>query len=267
MHDSARTERTERAAPRRHAPGPWIAAAEPVAPDLDLLRRGFTPQPVNDAALRHLLEASRLVRCPAGPFALDSPRRPEPSWWLLRQGVMALGVRGASGQFADTRLIGPGDWLETAGAMDSPGHWSEAADCRTAVELLAIPIGALDEACALDRRFPRAYAGVLAHRVRELQDSLRDMAGADVAVRLARWLLRQPPESTGENEALVRLRERKQVIARQLGTTSESLSRALRRLSEDGLIEVRGYELRLRNLQGLRRLAGPVTGGAIRRAQ
>lgn len=265
MHDSARTARTERAAPRRLAPTPWLPEASPVAPDLDLLRRGFEPHPVSNAALRHLLEASRLVRCPAGPFTLDSPRRPEPSWWLLRQGAMALGVRGASGQFADTRLIGPGDWLETAGAMDSPGQWSEAADCRTAVELLAIPVGALDEACGMDRRFPRAYAGVLARRVRELQDNLRDMAGADVAVRLARWLLRQPAPSTGDNEALLRLNDRKQVIARQLGTTSESLSRALRRLSDEGLLEVRGYELRLRDLRGLQRLAGP--GGAGRRAQ
>lgn len=261
MHDTARTHR---AALPRHAPRPWLAAAKPTAPDLELLRRGFEPHVPGDAALQHLLDASRLVRCAAGPFTLDSPRRPEPSWWLLRQGVMALGVRTPGGQFADKRLIGPGDWLETAGAMDSPGSWSEAAECRTAVELLAIPVSALDEACAMDRRFPRAYAGVLAHRVRELQDSLRDMAGADVAGRLARWLLRQQPASMGDNEALVLLNERKQVIARHLGTTSESLSRALRRLSDDGLIEVRGYELRLRDLDSLQRLAGAATPAAPR---
>lgn len=265
MHDTARTPR---AALPRHAPRPWVAAARPTVPDTDLLRLAFTPHEPGELALQHLLEASRLVRCPAGPFALDSPRRPEPSWWLVRQGVMALGAWVAAGQFAEKRLIGPGEWLETAGAMDSPGAWSEAAECRTTVELLAIPVNALDEACALDRRFPSAYAGVLARRVRELHDSLSDLSGADVAGRLARWLLRQPPASTGDNEAMVLLNERKQVIARHLGTTSESLSRAFRRLSDDGLIHVRGYELGLRDVQALHRLAGSntVAGGSRPRA-
>lgn len=253
MQDHLRFERT---VSHRHAPAPWLGATQPTAPDLDLLRRGFEPLHPGLSALQHLLDAARLVRCPAGAFSLDSPRRPEPSWWLLRQGVMALGQLNAAGQFIDRRLIGPGDWLETAGAMETPGQWSEAAQCRTDVELLAIPISALDEACALDARFPRAYAGVLARRVRDLHDTLRDMAGTDVAGRLARWLLRQAPTSAADNQALVLLNERKQVIARHLGTTSESLSRALRRLSDEGLIEVRGYELALRDLLGLQRLAG-----------
>ena len=225
--------------------------------EAELLRQAFGAAPLSDAAVAHLADASRLVRCAPGPFLIASPRRPEPSWWLVARGRVALGSRTPTGQFVERRSIGPGEWLETAGAMTAPGTWLEQAECRTAVELLAIPLTALNEACAIDHAFPQAYAAVLARRIRELTDHLQDLTGADVTGRVARWLLRQSPSQESAGSVQLRLSERKQAIARHLGTTSESLSRAFRRLTDDGLITVRGYEVTLHDLDGLQRLAYP----------
>ena len=224
--------------------------------DAELLRRAFLPAVLADKVLQQLSSASRLVRCPPGPFEVASPRRPEPSWWLLARGRMALGSRSANGAFVETRCIGPGEWLETAGAMTAPGTWLEPAECRTPVELLAVPLAAMNEACASCPSFPSAYASVLARRVRELSDSLHDLVSADVTGRVARWLLRQTPTNERGGAVTVVLTERKQAIARQLGTTSESLSRAFRRLTNDGLVEVNGYQVVLRDPAGLARQAG-----------
>lgn len=229
--------------------------------DAELLRRAFAPAVLGDDVLQQLASAARLVRCPAGPFEVASPRRPEPSWWLLARGRMALGTRAGQGPFVETRCIGPGEWLETAGAMTPPGTWLEQADCRTPVELLAVPLAAMNEACATCPSFPSAYASVLARRVRELSDSLHDLASADVTGRVARWLLRQTPTNERDGALTVVLSERKQAIARQLGTTSESLSRAFRRLTNDGLVEVNGYQVVLRDPAGLARQAGVEAGG------
>ena len=235
----------------------WSVELAPPLSEAEVLRRAFAPASLSDAVLAHLVDAARLVRCAPGPFLIATPRRPEPSWWLLARGRIALGARAPSGQFVERRGIAPGEWLETAGAMSAPGTWLEAAECRTAVELLAIPLDSLNEACAIDPAFPQAYAAVLARRVRELSENLQDLTGADVTGRVARWLLRQACEKDVDGLTQLRLTERKQAIARHLGTTSESLSRAFRRLTDDGLIAVRGYDVTLHDLDGLQRLAYP----------
>ncbi len=248
------TAPTPAAASRRSA-RPWPAAPVSPAPEQDLIAAAFAPASLAERTLRHLAGAARCVRCEAGPFLFSSPRRPEPSWWLLRQGTMSLGVRGADGHVVEKRSIGPGEWLETAGAMTSPGTWLEAAECRTRVELLAIPLAAMNEACSMDPAFPPAYAAVLARRVRELNDSLHDIVSGDVVARLARWLLRRLPAREAGAELHFVLPERKQAIAQQLGMTSESMSRALRRLSDAGIVGVNGYAIAVKDLAALQRLA------------
>ena len=236
---------------RAVAPGPW-----PDVSDAALLRSAFAPAVVPESVLQRLLEAARLVRCGAGPLTVASPRRPEPSWWLLRSGRIGLGPRGAEGAVTEQRWIGPGEWLDVAGALSGHGGWLEHAVCHTPVELLAVPLSALYEACAADPGFAQAFAGVLAQRVRSLNDTLQELAGADVPVRFARWLLRQLAAQGEDGPApqLV-LGERKQSIARQLRTTSETLSRTLSRLSRDGILEVKGYALTVRDPAALRALA------------
>lgn len=236
---------------RSVAPGPW-----PDVSDAALLRSAFAPAVVPESVLQRLLEAARLVRCGAGPLTVASPRRPEPSWWLLRSGRIGLGPRSAEGAVTEQRWIGPGEWLDVAGALSGHGGWLEHAVCHTPVELLAVPLSALYEACAADPGFAQAFAGVLAQRVRSLNDTLQELAGADVPVRFARWLLRQLAAQGEDGPApqLV-LGERKQSIARQLRTTSETLSRTLSRLSRDGILEVKGYALTVRDPAALRALA------------
>jgi DNA-binding transcriptional regulator LsrR (DeoR family) len=53
------------------------------------------------------------------------------------------------------------------------------------------------------------------------------------------------------------LPERKQAIAQQLGMTSESMSRALRRLSDGGIVGVAGPAIVVKDLGALQRLATP----------
>lgn len=230
---------------------PW-----PDPSDKPLLRHAFAPAVPSDTVLRALLDAARLVRCPAGPLPIASPRRPEPSWWLVRQGRIGLGPRSGGGAVLEQRWIGPGEWLDVAGALSGHGSWLEQAVCHTPVELLAIPLTALYEACAADDAFAQAFASVLAQRVRGLNDTLQELAGADVPVRFARWLLRQLAARGDDSvtPTLV-LGERKQAIARQLRTTSETLSRTLSRLTRDGILEVKGYALTVRDPAALRTLA------------
>jgi len=73
----------------------------------------------------------------------------------------------------------------------------------------------------------------------------------DANSRLAAWLQRRLDGS----QMLLHLDERKRDIAAQLGMSPETLSRQMRQLSRNGLIEVHGYQVRVLDGPGLQRLA------------
>ena len=65
------------------------------------------------------------------------------------------------------------------------------------------------------------------------------------------WLLKRcPREASGE--VLIELGMTKRVLAAELGTSSESLSRTFARLRAEKLLEVKGSALRVRSVDTLR---------------
>ena len=79
----------------------------------------------------------------------------------------------------------------------------------------------------------------------------------DAEARCAEWLLRHAEPATDAPGTLaVLLRQRKRMIAAQLGIAPETLSRVLRQLRERSLISGSGRVLNLLDLNGLRALAG-----------
>lgn len=79
----------------------------------------------------------------------------------------------------------------------------------------------------------------------------------DAEARCAEWLLRHAEPAQGAPGTLaVMLRQRKRMIAAQLGIAPETLSRVLRQLRERSLISGTGRVLNLLDLNGLRALAG-----------
>lgn len=235
--------------------------------DLDLLRRAWAPARPDTATLEALRTASRVVQHRIGLFELASPADPAPAWWLLRRGRMALGWINEQGHFVERQQITAGDWLEVAGATGSSPAWLHTAQCRTPVELLVLPLDAIYRACAQDAALLQAVGALLSGQVRRLNDTLNDVVTADVPARLARWLLRRLDESSTPGASRLVLTELKQAIAAQLGTTSETLSRALRRLDDAGIVQVRGYELTVFDRAALQSIAWPqASAGSARQS-
>lgn len=98
--------------------------------------------------------------------------------------------------------------------------------------------------------------GQMANRLRSAVRRLDAMSLQDVQERLARRLVNQVPTVPDEPDTLptIELDVPKSVLAAELGTVPETLSRALRTLEEEGLIRSRSSEIALTDVRGLRRL-------------
>ncbi|MCZ7583848.1 MAG: helix-turn-helix domain-containing protein [Deltaproteobacteria bacterium] len=93
--------------------------------------------------------------------------------------------------------------------------------------------------------------------LRRLVDLVDELSFAEVPTRIARHLLRMAHEGGVEikNGARVDLPMTKTDFARLLGTVSETLSRVLARLVDDGLLTVDGRTIILADVEALRELA------------
>jgi len=83
----------------------------------------------------------------------------------------------------------------------------------------------------------------MSNHLHELVGQLEDLALKNVETRLASWLLKHCPDPRSSQPAEIVLTLTKTVLAAELGTSSETLSRTLARLREQGLLSVRGRRI------------------------
>jgi len=97
----------------------------------------------------------------------------------------------------------------------------------------------------------RMLASMSTH-LRVLVGLLEDLQLKDVETRLAHWLLQRCP--AGKTSAVIKLQTTKRVLAAEMSTTSETLSRTFAKFRDVGWIQVKAREIHLLSrdsLQGL----------------
>jgi CRP-like cAMP-binding protein len=173
----------------------------------------------------------------------------------LCEGDVALGLRRSSGEFRVDRHVSGPAWLEVSAG------WLGG---RQAQDALALS-GAL--LMVLSRQAIAAWAGgnaalwsllgsVLARELADAGSRNQDLMHKDAGARLATWLTdRARAERPEASKPTVVLPTVKRDLASQLAITPETLSRLMRRFSEQGLIRVSAYTVHLLDPAGLRRCA------------
>lgn len=95
-----------------------------------------------------------------------------------------------------------------------------------------------------------------AKRLKELTQQIETLTSKDVPQRLATYLIEEyEKQCYGKRGNEIILNISRSTLASYLGTVIETLSRALRKLQDDGLIEVRGRKIVILNPEKLRSLA------------
>lgn len=91
--------------------------------------------------------------------------------------------------------------------------------------------------------------GMLSRRLREFTVQIENLSLKEVPARLASYILTLSAEQ--ENEEKVTLPLSKNQLANLIGTTPETLSRMLKKLSDEGYISVQAREISIFDVEGL----------------
>ncbi len=94
----------------------------------------------------------------------------------------------------------------------------------------------------------------LAKRLRHLNGYIESIT-LDVPKRIAKYILTEQSKTASQNNNQIELSISKHDLAAYLGTIDETLSRALKKLQEDNLIEVDGKNIIIKDKQALAKIS------------
>ncbi len=242
--------------PATARPAAVSRAAPPApSPELKAMWQALLGEPTLSVAELAALDDMALERqWPAG-VDVFSHQECAQGLMLLREGSVALGFRTAEGEFRSERHVDGPCWLDQASAWLGAPHAMDART-RTAARVVELPQARLQELVHRHAVLAERLIRSLAREVQALAVNTHELMHKDAPARLAAWMLQQSqPVPDAPNRALLHLQCKKRDIAAQLAITPETLSRLMRSFTRQGVIEVAGYEVDVRDVAGLKALA------------
>ena len=175
--------------------------------------------------------------------------------YLVIEGMVKLTLQTVRGDEKVLELVGRG---EAFGAVALLLGERYALTAEAITESLVLP---LNRGAVLEEieRNPEFSSRMLREVCRRLQARTRDFENCMLlsgAQRVTNFLLGQIPDGANGKNVAVMLPAKKGIIASRLNLTHEHFSRVLHEIQAAGLIEVRGREIRMRDVSRLRAYPG-----------
>ena len=172
--------------------------------------------------------------------------QPADGFYVVVSGKVKVFKLSPDGRERILHVIHAGSSFADAAIFDD-GAFPAFAMCIEQSSLLFFP---KDQFLGLLHRHPQLAINMIAGLSRFLRNfatQIEDLTFRDVPARLARFLVSECEKGSHQ----VRLAVSKAQLASNLGTTSETLSRTLRKLADEELIAVQGRTIRLLDMNRL----------------
>jgi CRP/FNR family transcriptional regulator len=178
---------------------------------------------------------------------------PAQGFYIVQQGAVNVHRVNPLGKEQVIRIFRAGESFAEATLATETGYPADARAVDSSQVLLVQKGGFL----ALLTRQPELALRMLASmslHLRSLVAQLEDMTLKDVETRLANWLVKRCPDPNSTRPVSVEIKTTKRVLAAELGTVSETLSRTLAKFRDQKLIVVKGKALTVANPSQLKRV-------------
>lgn len=206
--------------------------------------------PLSSEERERLAAGCRMRAFAKGAFLFREGERAEGMFIVLR-GVVKVIRFAADGRETVLHLVRPGNTIGEA-AMFQRGTFPASAVAVDEVRTLFLEAEALFRMVAENPELALKMLAALSLRLRMFSHKLAAQGQGGAAVRLATYLLHRRQIGGGD---VVRLGVSREVLANLLGLARETLSRQLSRFAEGGLVALRGRDVVLLDVPGLRAVA------------
>jgi CRP/FNR family transcriptional regulator len=167
-------------------------------------------------------------------------------FYLVQQGAINVHRVSSTGKEQVIHVFRAGESFAEATLATETGY---PADAR-ALESSQVLLVQKQDFIGLLRRHPDLalrMLGSMSQHLRVLVGHLDDLTLKDVETRLANWLVKRCPDPQGSTPVRIVLAMTKRVLAAELGTVSETLSRTLAKFREQELLTVQGSRITVRS--------------------
>ena len=169
-------------------------------------------------------------------------------FYYVERGDIRVYKMDEQGREMEVVRLGPGGFLGEAIVFVSPS-FPVYAQAMAHSDALFFDKKKVIRKMEADPRIAKFFVDLLARKCVVLSDRIESLGLRTVRQRLIRYLLSR---CSGEKKCVVELRTKKGELAKTLGTISETLSRNLKQMQEEGLIQVEGNRISIKNCPALR---------------
>jgi CRP-like cAMP-binding protein len=205
---------------------------------------------LDDDEVRALLDACLTEHLPAGSQVF-SPNQAADSFYVILAGRAKVYKISPKGDEQILHLYGPGNTFGEA-AMWARIRYPAHAEVLETSTLLVVKRSVLKQLITANPEIAMAMMAGMSAKLREFNQLIEQLSLKEVPARLANALLEMPAKPGTD---IVVLKQTNRELAGQIGTIPETLSRAFKKLSDAGLLEVNGPEITILDPEGLGDLA------------
>jgi CRP/FNR family transcriptional regulator len=182
---------------------------------------------------------------------------PASGFFLLATGSVKLSKISSDGKEKVLHFAYAGETFAEA-AFFGDGRYPAEARALEKVEALYFPRDSFMGLLERNPRFSLNLIVTLSLSVRRFARQIEELTFAEVPSRLAAYLveLAEKKSTTFQGKTYLDLEIRKGELASHLSTVSETLSRALKKLKDEGVIDVKGSRVVIQNMPRLKEIAG-----------
>lgn len=204
------------------------------------------------ADLEEIATFSRLQSFRKGEYIF---REGEPSkgFYIVRTGTINVHRIGAGGKEQVIHLFRPGESFAEVALASETGYPADARAIE-ASDLIMVPKPDMLQHIKRRPDLALRMLGSMSQHLRVLVSSLDDLTLKDVETRLVNWLLKRCPKPVSQKPVTIELGMTKTVLAAELSTRGETLSRTLAKLRGQKLIAIKGKRVEILQPLALQKL-------------
>lgn len=219
---------------------------------LDELHRVYLFAELDDAQLTRVLRSSQRITVP-GKSILFEAGQPADRFFLVHQGQVKLFSLSMDGDEKVMEILYPGDTFAEAIMFMQARRYPVSAQTLGDTELYSFDMKGFRQILEESQQTCFRLMAGMSRRLHARINEISNLTLHNATYRLVVFLLEQLPADAIEL-AEIHLSTPKSVIASRLSIQPETFSRILTRLSANGLIEVKGNDISLLDVEGLRDL-------------